>query len=88
MMAKSLAAEWAPRGVRVNALAPGYMRTALTDQVLAGQPELRDAWESLTPMGRMGAPAELRGSVVYLASDASSYVTGHALVVDGGYTAW
>ncbi|MDB5077000.1 MAG: family oxidoreductase [Chloroflexi bacterium] len=88
MMAKSLAAEWAPRGVRVNALAPGYMRTALTDQVLAGQPGLREAWEELTPMGRMGTPPELRGSVVYLASDASSYVTGHALVVDGGYTVW
>jgi len=88
MMAKSLAAEWAPSGVRVNALAPGYMRTAMTDQVLAAQPALRDAWEEMTPMGRMGAPPELRGSVVFLASDASSYVTGHALVVDGGYTAW
>jgi NAD(P)-dependent dehydrogenase (short-subunit alcohol dehydrogenase family) len=88
MMAKSLAAEWAPHGVRVNALSPGYMRTALTDQVLEGQPGLRETWERLTPMGRMGAPPELRGSVVYLASRASSYVTGHSLVVDGGYTAW
>ena len=88
MMAKSLAAEWAPRGVRVNALAPGYMRTALTDQVLEGQPGLRATWEGLTPMGRMGTPPELRGSVVYLASRASSYVTGHTLVVDGGYTVW
>jgi NAD(P)-dependent dehydrogenase (short-subunit alcohol dehydrogenase family) len=88
MLAKSLAAEWAPYGVRVNALAPGYMRTAMTDQVLAGQPGLRETWEGLTPMGRMGMPPELRGSVVYLAAGASSFVTGHALVVDGGYTAW
>jgi len=88
MMAKSLAAEWAEYGVRVNAIAPGYMRTALTDQVLAGQDGLRETWESLIPLGRMGVPEELRGTVVYLASAASSYVTGHALVVDGGYTAW
>jgi len=88
MMAKSLAAEWADRGVRVNAIAPGYMRTALTDQVMAGQEGLRETWESHIPLGRMGTPPELRGAVVYLASPASSYVTGHTLVVDGGYTAW
>lgn len=88
MLAKSLATEWASRGVRVNALSPGYMRTALTDAVLRGQDELRQTWERLTPMGRMGQPEELRGSVVYLASDASSFMTGHSLVVDGGYTAW
>jgi len=88
MITKSLAAEWADRGVRVNAIAPGYMRTALTDQVLAGQEDLRETWESYIPLGCMGTPPELRGAVVYLASPASSYVTGHALVVDGGYTAW
>ncbi len=88
MLAKSLAAEWAPHQVRVNALAPGYFRTAMTDQVLADNKPLRDEWESLIPAGRMGTPNELRGAVVYLASDASSYMTGHTLVVDGGYTAW
>jgi sorbose reductase len=88
MMARSLASEWAPHGIRVNALAPGYMRTAITDQVLAGNPGLRETWERLTPMGRMGEPKELRGSAVFLASDASSFVTGHTLVVDGGYTIW
>jgi NAD(P)-dependent dehydrogenase (short-subunit alcohol dehydrogenase family) len=88
MLAKSLASEWAPRGVRVNAISPGYMRTAITDQVLAGMPGLRETWESLTPLGRMGEPHELRGAVVFLASEASSFVTGHSLVIDGGYTAW
>lgn len=88
MMAKSLAAEWAPFNVRVNALSPGYMRTALTEQVLDGQPELRATWESLIPLGRMGTPDELGGPVVFLASDASRYVTGTNLVIDGGYTTW
>lgn len=88
MMARSVATEWAPHGVRVNALSPGYIRTALTDQVIEGIPGLRETWESMIPLGRMGVPHDLRGAVVFLASDASRYMTGANLVIDGGYTAW
>ncbi|KAL0079961.1 hypothetical protein J3Q64DRAFT_1752014 [Phycomyces blakesleeanus] len=86
-MAKCLATEWATRGVRVNAINPGYMRTEMLDKIFATQPELAAAWTNLIPMRRMGNPKELKGAVVFLASDASSYVTGSELYVDGGYTA-
>ena len=86
MLTKSLAVEWADRGVRVNAIAPGYMRTELVDEVLANNPEMEDTWIENTPMGRLGQPKELRELVVYLASDASSYMTGTTVVMDGGYT--
>jgi NAD(P)-dependent dehydrogenase (short-subunit alcohol dehydrogenase family) len=84
MLTKSLAVEWALYGIRVNSISPGYITTEMT---LAGMSHLFPAWESLTPMGRLGEPEELRGAVLFLASDASSYVTGHDLVIDGGYTA-
>ena len=85
MATQSLASEWADYGIRVNAIAPGYMRTAMTTTALA-DPERGGAWLAATPMNRPGEPHELGGAVVYLASDASSFVTGHTLVVDGGYT--
>ncbi|KZS90003.1 NAD(P)-binding protein [Sistotremastrum niveocremeum HHB9708] len=84
-MAASLAVEWAKEGVRVNTLSPGYMLTALTKQVLSGDPELKKTWEALTPMGRMGEPDDLKGAIVFLASDASRFMTGADLRVDGGY---
>jgi NAD(P)-dependent dehydrogenase (short-subunit alcohol dehydrogenase family) len=84
MLTKSLAVEWAQYGIRVNSISPGYIKTEMT---LAGMSHFFPAWESLTPMGRLGEPEELRGAVLFLASDASSYVTGHDLVIDGGYTA-
>jgi NAD(P)-dependent dehydrogenase (short-subunit alcohol dehydrogenase family) len=85
MATKSLAVEWAPHGIRVNAIAPGYMRTEMTAPYIA-DPALGGQWMRLTPMERPGEPHELGGAVVYLASDASSFVTGHTLVVDGGYS--
>jgi sorbose reductase len=84
MLTKSLAVEWAQYGIRVNSISPGYIKTEMT---LAGMSHFFPAWESLTPMGRLGEPEELRGAVLFLASEASSYVTGHDLVIDGGYTA-
>ncbi|KAJ7481170.1 hypothetical protein B0H11DRAFT_1234535 [Mycena galericulata] len=85
-MAASLAVEWAKKGVRVNVLSPGYMLTKLTRTVLSHDTELRKTWESLTPMGKMGEPEDLAGAIVFLSSDASSFMTGSEIRVDGGYT--
>ncbi|KAI9483141.1 MAG: hypothetical protein EXX96DRAFT_557024 [Benjaminiella poitrasii] len=86
MMAKALATEWAMKGIRVNALCPGYMRTDLLDNTFRENPEWEKIWTDLTPMGRIGEAKELRGAIVFLASDASTFVTGTELFVDGGYT--
>ena len=83
MLTQTTAVEWAPYGIRVNAISPGYMKTEMT---LASMSHLFPTWEDLTPMKRLGVPEELRGALIYLASDASSYMTGHDLVIDGGYT--
>lgn len=87
-LTKSLAAEWAKYNIRVNAIAPGYMKTKLTEVFLEENPELKEDWVGPTPMKRMGKPEELKGTAVYLASDASSFMTGHTMVIDGGYTVY
>lgn len=84
-LTKSLAAEWAPFGVRVNALAPGYVKTAMAP---VDRPEFRRHWIEDTAMQRFAMPEELGPTMVYLASDASSFMTGTVLVIDGGYTLW
>ncbi|MBA3426713.1 MAG: glucose 1-dehydrogenase [Rubrobacter sp.] len=84
-LTKSLAAEWAPHNVRVNALAPGYVKTAMAP---VDEPRFRRHWIEDAPMQRYATPEELGPSMVYLASDASSFMTGSVLVVDGGYTLW
>ena len=86
LLTKSLAVEWAPHGVRVNAVAPGYVATELT---LAGRskPEWFETWLRMTPMGRLAEPSEVATAVLFLASDGASYVTGSVLTVDGGYSA-
>lgn len=85
-LTKSLAVEWAEFGVRLNALAPGYFNTDLSSQLLASHhgERIRQA----TPMHRIGVAEEIGASAVYLLSDASSYVTGSVLSIDGGWQAW
>jgi len=87
MMTKGLASEWAKYNIRVNAVGPGYFRTDLTRK-LWDNPEKCQEINELIPMGRMGEPKELAGAVVFLASEASNYMTGHVVIIDGGYTIW
>jgi NAD(P)-dependent dehydrogenase (short-subunit alcohol dehydrogenase family) len=84
-LSRSLAAEWAPHGVRVNALAPGYVKTEMAP---VDEPRFRQHWIDDAPMQRYATPEEIAPSVVYLASDASSFTTGSVLVTDGGYTVY
>jgi NAD(P)-dependent dehydrogenase (short-subunit alcohol dehydrogenase family) len=84
-LTRALAAEWAARGVRVNSISPGHTLTPMTAHASESD---RATWISNTPMGRLGKPSDLQGAAVFLAADASSYITGHDLIVDGGYTLW
>lgn len=85
-LTRQLALEWATRGVRVNALAPAYFESELTAGIFAN-PKAIETISRMTPVGRPGLPHELDGPLLFLASDASSYVTGHVLAVDGGWLA-
>ncbi|KIJ69493.1 hypothetical protein HYDPIDRAFT_24330 [Hydnomerulius pinastri MD-312] len=87
-MARSMACELGPRGIRVNSLSPGYIYTQLTAAFLDKNEGLLEKWSALKPLGRIGRPNELRGVITWLASDASSFCTGSDIIVDGGYTAW
>ena len=85
-LTRALATEWAPRGIRVNGIGPGYFRTALTETFYEDA-QWQAAMLSKIPMGRFGQLTDLGGAAVFLCSDAASYVTGQVLYVDGGYLA-
>ncbi len=87
MLTRTLAVEWAPYNIRVNAFSPAYMEAFMPGAASEHDEEKEASIRELTPLGRRGRPEELVGPVVFLASDASSYVTGEILMVDGGWTA-
>jgi NAD(P)-dependent dehydrogenase (short-subunit alcohol dehydrogenase family) len=86
-LTRTAALEYATSGIRVNAVCPGVIRTAMVERVIGGDPEVEAQYLAKEPVGRMGTPEEVGEAVVWLCSDAASFVTGHALAVDGGLTA-
>jgi NAD(P)-dependent dehydrogenase (short-subunit alcohol dehydrogenase family) len=86
-MVKSLACELGPKNVRVNAVAPGFIVTEMTKRGMSN-PEWLTTWEQNTPIGRLGKPDEIANVMLFLASEASSFMTGSIVIADGGYTAW
>ena len=83
---KALAVEWAPMGIRVNAIGPGRIRTPMTEVVFQ-KDSVRESFLRLIPLGRAGNPNDLVGAAIFLASEASSYMTGQTLYIDGGWLA-
>jgi NAD(P)-dependent dehydrogenase (short-subunit alcohol dehydrogenase family) len=89
-LTRSLGAEWAARGVRVNCISPGYTRTKLVQDLLdtpLGQ-QVMPTWMAMTPMKRMAEVTDLQGAVVFLAAEVSDFMTGSDVIIDGGYCAW
>ena len=86
-LTRQAALEYAPRGIRVNAVCPGVIQTPMVDRAFAARPGLEEQWRAAEPIGRLGAAEEVAAAVVWLCSDAASFVTGVALPVDGGWVA-
>jgi NAD(P)-dependent dehydrogenase (short-subunit alcohol dehydrogenase family) len=88
VLSRALALEWVSHGITVNTISPGWIDTGIDDEWFADDPKNKEIVLQDTPMRRLGRPEELVGPAIFLASDAASFVTGHNLVVDGGYTIW
>jgi len=86
-LTKTAALEYATQGIRVNAVCPGVINTAMIDRFTGGEKEAIKQMEAMEPMGRMGTPEEVAKAVIWLCSEDASFVTGHPLVVDGGFVA-
>ncbi|CAI7613491.1 unnamed protein product [Penicillium discolor] len=87
-LARNLAAEWGTYNIRVNTISPGYIVTAMVEKLFAEFPERRDQWPKENMLGRLSRPEEYRGAAIFLLSDASSFMTGSDLRMDGGHAAW
>jgi NAD(P)-dependent dehydrogenase (short-subunit alcohol dehydrogenase family) len=87
-LARNLASEWGMYGIRVNTISPGYIVTAMVEALFVGYPERKEEWPKQNMLGRLSKPEEYRGAAVFLISDASSFMTGSDLRIDGGYCAW
>lgn len=87
-LGRNLAAEWGEYGIRVNTISPGYIVTAMTAGLFEAFPQRRVDWPNANMLGRLSLPEEYRGAAVFLLSDASSFMTGADLRMDGGHCAW
>lgn len=87
-LARNLAAEWGTYGIRVNTISPGYIVTAMVEDLFVKHPDRRESWPKQNMLGRLSAPQEYRGAAVFLLSNASSFMTGSDLRMDGGHAAW
>jgi NAD(P)-dependent dehydrogenase (short-subunit alcohol dehydrogenase family) len=86
-LTKTAALEYAKQGIRVNAVSPGYIRTPMVEPVIASNPDLEKQIVANQPIGRLGTPEEVAEAVLWLSSDAASFVTGHTMAIDGAYVA-
>ena len=87
-LARNLSMEWGKHGIRVNSLCPGHVITPMVQQNFKEDPGLKEKWEEESMLGRIAIPEEFKGAILFLCSPASSYMTGSAMIVDGGHTAW
>ncbi|KAJ5397973.1 hypothetical protein N7509_006086 [Penicillium cosmopolitanum] len=87
-LARSLAMEWGRHGIRVNSLCPGHIITPMVEEVFQQNPAARATWEAENMLGRLAMPEEFRGAALFALSDASSFMTGSTMLIDGGHTAW